>query len=84
MNHKTKIENFNGSMDDLVKEIGNLRYDALADFLKLLSEKIAKDGAKDRGRKRIKLATCLGNTSDLLLQAKNEIERAWVICEPYI
>ena len=84
MIHKIEIEGFNGSMNDLVKSIGDLRYDALADFLKLLSEKIAEDGGKDRGRKRIKLATCLENTSNLLVQAKNEIEKAWVICEPYV
>jgi len=84
MIHKTEIENYNGSMQELIDEIGNLRYDSLSIFLNLLAEKIERDGFKDRSRKRIKLATNLENASALLKQAKLEIDSAWKICEPYV
>lgn len=43
MIHKSNIEKYNGSIDDLVEDIGNLRYDVLSEFLQKLSSKLESD-----------------------------------------
>ena len=70
-------------MDELAEEIGNLKYDALSNFLYLLAEKIKKDGEKDKNRNRVKLAKNLQDCSTKLLESKESIDKAWVICKPY-
>lgn len=84
MIHKDEVENYRGSMEELAEEIGNLKYDALANFLTLLSEKIEKDGAKDAARGRTQLAGHLKYCSEKLKEAKVAIDKAWVISEPYM
>lgn len=83
MKHKSEIEKYNGSMNELAEDIGNLRYDALAVFLQLLYDKIVIDGTMDKKRNREKLSVCLENCSKALNLAKSEIDKAWMICKPY-
>jgi len=84
MIHNTVIENYTGSTEKLVEEIGNLRYDALAEFLERLSEKIKSDGKKDEVRKRHQLAAALFKCSQKLDESKMAIDVAWKISEPYM
>ena len=83
MIHKPHVENYPGIMSELAEEIGNLKYDALAEFLHLLANKIEEDGDKDKSRNRIKLAANLHNCSNNLRACKTDIDKAWVICEPF-
>lgn len=76
MIHKTEIENFQGSTTMLVEEIGNLRYDALAEFLDLLSKKLRLDGEKDLAKERIQLANALFDCSAKLNESKQAIDKA--------
>ena len=84
MIHNNKPESYTGTLTELAAEIGNLKYDALAEFLDLLSQKIKYDGDKDEARGRIKLASHLHNCADDLEKCKIEIEKAWVVCEPFM
>lgn len=84
MIHKTEVTDYKGSLQDLAEEIGNLRYDALANFLQFFAEKIEQDGLKDESRNRIKLAAHLKNSANHLKESSLEIEKAWKICEPFI
>ena len=84
MIHKSTIENYPGTMHELAEEIGDLKYDALAEFLQLLSSKIEKDGDKDKSRNRTKLAASLYLCSAKLNEAKIAIDRAWEISEPFM
>ena len=84
MIHKTTVENYSGSMEDLAEEIGDLRYDALANFLDLLADKIQRDGEKDQQRQRVKLANSLFQCAEHLKASKAQIERAWEISEPFM
>ncbi|MEM6379114.1 MAG: hypothetical protein AAF705_12940 [Bacteroidota bacterium] len=84
MIHKATIGNYSGSMKELAEEIGDLRYDALSDFLNLLADKIERDGDKDKSRDRVKLAKNLHDCSNQLNAAKQSIDQAWIICEPYM
>jgi hypothetical protein len=80
MIHKTSIENIN-SFEELVEEIGNLRYDKLAEFLSLLSNKIHEDGNNDFNKNRIKLAQYLRLTGNNIYDAALAIDEAWEICK---
>ena len=83
MKHKIYIEKYDASLEELSEDIGNLRYDTLADLLKLLSTKINKDSESDLSRNRVKLAACLKECSLELNEASIAIDKAWEICEPY-
>lgn len=84
MVHRSGLKNYAGSMEELAEEIGDLRYDALSEFLELLAHKIQKDGDKDKGRGRIKLATHLHHCANEITKAQTSIDKAWIICEPYM
>jgi hypothetical protein len=56
-------------------------YDSLANFLKLLSNKIAEDANKNASRKLTKV---LLNASDLIATAAEHIQVAWQISEPHM
>ncbi len=79
--HPTYIQNY--ELKDLATQIGDLRYDALADFLDALSQKITSDAQKDEARGRIKLAKNLYETAQKLAEAEKNILAAWKICEPF-
>ncbi len=83
MIHKSKVENYAGSMEALAEEIGDLKYDALAQFLELLADKIQRDGEQDNARNRVKLAGHLFESAEHLRISKVTIDKAWVICEPH-
>ncbi|MCC3405754.1 MAG: hypothetical protein JGK17_09210 [Microcoleus sp. PH2017_10_PVI_O_A] len=48
MIHPQNVEKYAGNLTELAEDVGNLKYDALAEFLHVLSAKIEKDGAKDK------------------------------------
>ncbi len=81
MIHKTEIEGHN--LQALAHEIGNLRYDALQEFLLHLSLKIKNDAVKDRNRGRIKLAHQLDEASESIQKSAENIDKAWIICKPF-
>ena len=83
MQHKTDIDKYDGSLEALAEDLGNLRYDALANFLQFLSVKLSQDGEKDLSRNRVKLASCLKQGSSELKKASIAIEKAWNISSPY-
>lgn len=79
--HPTHIEDYD--LKDLATQIGDLRYDALADFLAALSQKIAHDAQKDEAGGRVKLAKNLYETAQRLADAEKNIATAWKICQPF-
>lgn len=80
--HKTEIEGF--TLAELATEIGDLRYDSLCKFLDLLSEKIRTDGAKDKIRKRVFLASSLNIAQSHIENASHSISDAWDISKPHM
>ena len=75
--HLETIDRYNGTMYELVENIGDLKYDALADFLQKLSEKLSRDSDGDVGRGRVKLAK-------ELKEASEHISEAWRISKPFM
>jgi len=76
MIHNTEI-NYLGGFDKLAEDLGNLRYDALAEFLNKLSKKLNKDSEADSNRERNQLAK-------QLTYAGKHIGNAWEICKPFM
>ena len=84
MIHKDQIDGYEGSPADLVEAIGNLKYDALANFLALLAAKIEQDGQNDCRRGRVQLAASLENCTSHLEKAKLAIDKPSKISAPYM
>lgn len=84
MKHPEKIEKYDGALTQLAEDLGNLRYDALADFLRDLSKKIKADGKQDEARGRTQLANSLFNCAQVLDEGAKAIDKAWKISEPYM
>jgi hypothetical protein len=81
MIHKTKIEGYD--LQTLANEIGDLRYDALQEFLLCLALKLKKDSLKDNMRGRTKLANQLNEASNNIEKSVDSIEKAWIICKAF-
>lgn len=84
MIHKTELDSYEGGLLQLAIDLGDLRYDALADFLHQLSAKMEADGKKDQARSRVQLARQLHQCASELSAAASSIDRAWKICEPFM
>lgn len=84
MKHPVKVENYNGSLDELVKELGNLSYDVLSSFVAKLADDIKRQADNDDSRNRKKLAGKLYLTAEELHDAKEKLDEAWKICKPYM
>lgn len=79
--HETGLLGY-GSLAAAAEAVGNLRYDALARFLRALEGKLASDARLDRARRRPRLADRLHSAGLDVGDAATEIEAAWEICEP--
>jgi hypothetical protein len=84
MVHREDIQGYPGSLADLAGEVGDLRYDALAGFLRALADKLASDGAADAGRGRPQLAAALRDGAAGLVAAAAAIDLAWAISAPHM
>jgi hypothetical protein len=82
--HPKYIEGFNGSLEELVKAVGNMTYDQVAIFIEKLAENIEKQGEGDLTRGRKKLASATRAVSEKLYEAKDKMDLVWKICEPYM
>ena len=83
MEHKSDIS-YPGGFEQLVIDLGNLKYDSLQKFLDLLSVKIGEDSKADLERKRKRLSKTLRITSNLLKVSALQIKEAWKISEPHM
>jgi hypothetical protein len=84
LKHTKTPKGYAGTLEQLAEEVGDLFYDSLSEFLRLLSEKIRRDAESDQRRGRVKLAGELRACAEQLAQASARIAHAWEICEPYM
>jgi hypothetical protein len=82
MIHRDKPEGYAGTLGELAAERGDLRYDALGEFLRLPAAKLDADAAKDVGRGRRRLATALWDAAAGVKDATGAVQAAWTFCEP--
>jgi hypothetical protein len=81
--HKTEID-YEGGLDKLAIDIGDLRYDVLEEFLDKLAVKLREDALADYKRGRPKLAYHLNTAHYFTAFAKEQIKEAWKISKPYM
>ena len=82
--HPTSVEKYPGSLEDLAKAIGSMRYDKVADFLGYLAQYAEFEAEKDLAGGKVKLPAELFLASKLLYQAQRIYESAWKISKPYM
>ena len=83
-NHPKHVEGFTGSLDELARSIGNMTYDQTATVIEKLADDITRQADADFLRGRHKLARELYATANKLYEAKEKMNTAWKICEPYM
>jgi hypothetical protein len=84
MIHREDVERYPGTLVELAADIGDLRYDTLAAFLRALAAKLDADGAADVRRGRHGLAAALRDAGVSVAEAAADVERAWSICAPHM
>ena len=84
MKHLKTVPDFNGDLEELAQQVGNLRYDSLEEFLTFLADDLVRQGDADGLNGRTKLSTQLYKTAEVLYQARDEMTATWDICEPYM
>jgi hypothetical protein len=84
MIHRENIEGYGGTLAELAGELGDLRYDTLALFLRALAKKLEADADADTGRGRSHLARALRDGAEGVSVAATAVERAWAISAPHM
>ncbi len=84
MDHRTQVERYPDTLSQLANDVADLRYDALAEFLTALADKLHRDSVADAQRSRHQLAASLQSASDSTSAAAHEIQKAWGICERFM
>ena len=82
--HPTTVAGYDGSLNDLAVAVCSMTYDQLAIFLQKMSDDLERQAKADSKRGRKKLAKNLYCSVIALSQAKDKIDEAWRICEPFM
>lgn len=82
--HPITLEKYAGSLDDLAKDVTQMRYDVVAKLFGSVAGNMHADAKADRTRGREQLATKLERIAHALDEAKEEMDAAWEICKPYM
>lgn len=82
--HPDNVVCYEGSLDELAKAIGNMKYDRVAALLQAVGDDLQRQTDGDAGRKRMNLAGKLYEAAGHVYKARESIHAAWSICEPYM
>lgn len=82
--HPDYVVHWPASLEELAQAVGNMTYDKVVEFLGCLEADLKQQAEGDRGRNRHKLAQKLETAAVCLGEAKEEMQMAWDICEPYM
>ena len=84
MKHPNTVEKYPGSLAELAREIGNMHYASVAEFLQYLADDLKRQAASDREKGRTRLPAELEAAAEQLYAAKRRIDSAAEICKPHI
>jgi hypothetical protein len=82
--HPDHVVGWSGSVEELAQAIGNMRYDAMAQLIHLLSQDILTQAKADAERNRVKLAVQLEDVWDNLVLTQASLQATWAICKPFM
>jgi|CXWL01.1.fsa_nt_gi hypothetical protein len=78
--HPMVVQGYQGSLEDLGRDIARMRYDAGAVVLRAWAREIYSQARKDRKRGRPQLAGLLFDFYHGLMHAKESADKAWRLC----
>lgn len=81
--HPVNVEGYDGSLAELARAIGCLRYDKLAELLYALTQDLTRQQLADTKRKRPRLAEQLKFSVSNLRRVVTHVRIAWKLCEPF-
>jgi hypothetical protein len=81
--HKKEVGGIS-DMRELATQIGDLHYEAFAELLTHLTDKLEDDCIKDKRAGRVDLATVLYEASKYIRFARFKISQAWYISKPFM
>ncbi len=84
MKHPSHVEGFEGTLEELAKRIGNMKYDAVRDFVDAIAKDIRRQADGDSWGNRPRLAKQHYETAAYLESARDALGAAWTICEQYM
>jgi len=84
MKHPKNVERYPGSLDELAREVGNMHYTSLAEFMQYLADDLKRQAVSDREKTRTKLPAELEAAAEQLYAAKRRIDSAAKICKPHM
>ncbi len=79
--HPNYVVGYEGSLEDLARAVGNMTYDQTADFIEKLADDLKQQADSDYNRGRKKLAKSMYGAVEKLYSAKEDVDKAWDICE---
>ena len=84
MNHLMQVKNYSGNLKELAEEIGNMRYDTLEEFYKILSDKFNSDSRHDAILGHQQVSSKLKKIVEYHQMIQEEFSSLWKICEKYM
>jgi iron-sulfur cluster repair protein YtfE (RIC family) len=84
MKHPIRVERYDGTDKELVRDITNRRYDSLEEFYKLLSKKYSSDARKDMESGHPLVSLRLKIIAEYHEKIREEFSSLWKICEKYM
>ena len=82
--HAVHIPGYSGNLSELATEVGRMRYDAVAHFLKALAAELDRQSADDTARGRRQLASRLQSVSSSVAASAADMRQIWLICKKHI
>ena len=82
--HPLQVAGYDGTLQDLAKEVGNLRYDKIVEFMRALRNDLHEQAVKDISAGRTQLGATLERASVALYPSEQALEEAWKISEPHM
>ena len=74
----------NECLEVLTRDVGNMQYDCVAKFIDALAENLVHKADLDLKNEEKKIASEKYFVADYLFRARDELEKAWKICQPYM
>ena len=82
--HPTNVPGYSGTLEDLAKAVGFMKYSYLSEFLHYLSDDMRRQSRGDKRNNKPKLSSALHVCGAELRRAANVAGEADVICNPYM
>lgn len=81
--HPTDIIKYQGTMQELARDIADLRYDVLVTFFNNLCYELSKDKEKDFNAGKYQISSLLYDLASICNEGSKLSRKLWAICEKH-